>query len=278
MYKTIIVHVDNAAASASRVATASRLACAYDAHLVGAAMTGLSPYIFPVDGFAPGLPSVTFPVEQLRQEADRALDQFEVQARQSGVRSHARRRIDDEASAGLGMQSRYCDLLVISQAGADPGLPHVRPDFPESVLLNCARPVLILPAAGCPVPPGRRAVVAWNGSADAVRAITSALGLLQRAEHVSLVVFESGGHATLGEDKGVNMGAYLRRHGIDASITVADSASSELGQSLLTFAGTQGADLIVMGAYGHARLREILLGGATRTVLRSSTIALWMTH
>jgi nucleotide-binding universal stress UspA family protein len=278
MYKTILVHVDGTAGSERRVAIASRLAVLHDAHLVGAAMTGLAAYRFPVATLGPGMPPIDFPIEELRAEADRALDLFDRSARQAGVKSVERCRVDDEAAMGVSMRARYCDLVVISQTAPDAVLPRLPSDFPESVLLNCARPALVVPAAGFNGDIGRRVTVAWNGSANAVRAITSALALLQRAEQVSLVVFNADASGDLhGEDPGADIALYLARHGIRVEVTSASSPPDE-GESLLAFAADQRSDLIVMGAYGHSRLREILLGGATRTALRSSPIPLWMAH
>jgi nucleotide-binding universal stress UspA family protein len=278
MYKTILVHVDGTAGSAQRVAVASRLAKLHDAHLVGAAMTGLSAYVFPVPALGPGMPAITFPVEELRAEADRALDAFDSDARRAGVNSIERQRIDDEAAAGLSLQARYCDLVVISQSAPDDILPRLPSDFPEFVLLNSARPVLVVPVAGAKADMGRRITVAWNGSANAVHAIASAIPLLQRAEQVFLVVFNADAdHDLHGQEPGADMALYLTRHGIRVEVTSTSSPADE-GDSLLTFAADKESDLIVMGAYGHSRLREILLGGATRTALRSSPIALWMAH
>lgn len=278
MYKTILVHVDGTARSAQRVEIASRLAILHDAHLVGTALTGLSAYVFPGPALAPGMPAISFPIEELRAEADRALDVFDASARRAGVQSFERRRIDDEAAMGVSAQARYCDLVVISQTAPDEFLPRLPSDFPEFVLLNSARPVLVVPVIGIQGDLGRRVTVAWNGSADAVRAITSAIALLQHAEQVSLVVFNADAEPDLhGEVPGADIALYLARHGIRVEVTSASSPADE-GESLLSFAADKGSDLIVMGAYGHSRFREILLGGASRTALKSSPIPLWMAH
>jgi nucleotide-binding universal stress UspA family protein len=278
MYKTILVHVDGTARAAQRIDIAARLALLHDAHLAGTAPTGLSPYVFPVGGFEPGLPTVTFPIEELRNEADRALDAFEAAARQAGVDQFERRRIDEESGVGVSMQARYADLVVISQSAPGASLPHLRADFPEYVLLNCARPVLVVPAAGIRGTLGKRIAVAWNGSANAVRAITSAIPLLRAAEQVNLLVLNADPHAGIhGEVPGADMALYLARHGVRVDVMASDT-DEEAGEALLAYAAGTDIDLIVMGAYGHSRFREILLGGATRTVLRKSPVPLWMAH
>lgn len=278
MYKTILVHVDETARSAQRIDIAARLAMQYDAHLVGAATTGLPLSLFPNSALDPGVPAIVFPIDELRADADRVLDLFDKQASQAGVRSFERRRIDDEASMGVSLHARYCDLAVISQTNFDEFLPRLRTDFPEYVVLNCARPVLVVPTTGVQGDLGKRITVAWNGSSNAVHAITSAIPLLQRADEVNLVVFDTGtGADAHAGDPGADMALYLARHGIRVDAT-AVNANGDAGESLLSFAADKGADLIVMGAYGHSRFSEILLGGASRTALLSSPIALWMAH
>ena len=278
MYKTILLHVDGTGQSAQRTDIAARLALQYDAHLVGAAPTGISSYVFPVGDIGPGLPGITFPVEQLRAEADGALDAFETGVRQAGVSKFERLRIDEEAGVAISMQARYADLVVISQRVPQEFLLRPRADFPEFVVLNCARPVLVVPASGIPGEIGKRVAVAWNGSANAVRAITSALSLLRAAEQVSVVVLNAGKPADLhGEEPGADMALYLARHGVRVEVA-ASQTDVEPGEALLSWAADHGVDLIVMGAYGHSRLREILLGGATRAMLRTSLLPLWMAH
>lgn len=278
MYKTILVHVDETARSAQRVEAASRLACQFEAHLVGAAMTGLSAFMFPSGDLTVGMPPIVFPIEELRNEANRALDEFDKVASSAGVNSFERRMVDDDAGYAMSIHARYSDLVVIGQSPPDEFLPRLRSDFPEFVLLNSSRPVLVLPHSGAVRDIGRNVTVAWNGSAEALRAITTAIPLLKRAARVDLVVFDGNADADAhGDTPGADMALYLARHDINVSVTTADSGGDD-GAALLTFAAERGSDLIVMGAYGHSRFREFLLGGMTRTALLSSPVALWMAH
>jgi len=278
MYKTILVHVNGTARSTERTRVAARLAARYEAHLVGAAMTGLSPYMFPIGSMEDGVPAVVFPIKELRDEAYRALDQFETTASSEGVNSYERRIIDDEPGMGMSLQARYSDLIVVSQTTLDDFRPRLRTDFLEYVLFNGSRPALILPQFPVQSEVGRSVTVAWNGSPEAVRAITTAIPLLKRAQKVNLVVLNAGKEADLrGEDPGADIALYLARHGIKVEVT-ATNAGRDDGDALLSFASDTGADLIVMGAYGHSRFREFLVGGMTRTALASSPLALWMSH
>ena len=167
---------------------------------------------------------------------------------------------------------------MIGQTAPNEFLPRLRSDFPEYVLLNCTRPVLVLPRSGTSADIGRSVTVAWNGSAEAVRAITSAIPLLKQAGRVDLVVFNADGEPDVhGDDPGADMALFLARHGIKVNVIAAKSGRDD-GDALLSFAADSGADLIVMGAYGHSRFREFLLGGMTRTALSSSPVPLWMAH
>lgn len=277
-YKTILVHVDQTPRAAQRIDLAARLALKYGAHLVGTAMTGISPYVFPIGGFDMAAPTLPYPIDNLRAEADRALDAFEARARGAGLQSIERRRIDDEPGIGLSMQSRYCDLIVIGQADHTEVLPRLRSDFPEYVLLNCITPVLVVPPGSTPPELGKKVTVAWNGSPNAARAIMSAIALLKGCEQVDLVVYNAGFESDLhGERPGADMAMYLARHGIKVDVTARD-ADANAGNALLAHAADKDSDLIVMGAFGHSRFRELVLGGATRTALTSSPLPLWMAH
>lgn len=278
MYKTILVHVDAHARSAERVDAAARLAIAYGAHLVGTAPTGLSDFMFPMTAMDAGAPPIAYPIDEMRAEAELALDRFESRARALGASSLERRRVEEEAGVDVCLQARYADLVVLGQHRAGDAALFASPDFQAYVVLHCARPVLVLPAAGHAGDIGTHVTVAWNGSAEAVRAITAAIPLLQRAAQVHLVVLRKDREDdTHGDVPGADMALYLARHGIKVQVNVVEGEDDD-GNALLSFAAGNGSDLIVMGAFGHSRLREFVLGGVTRTALQSSPIPLWMAH
>ena len=214
MFKTILVHVDETARFAQRIEVATRFAKQYEAHLVGAAMTGLSAFMFPVGGYPVGMPEFVFPVDELRAQATRALDRFDMAARAAGVNSYERRTVDEEAGVGCALHARYSDVVIISQSEPGNFRFRVRSDFPEYVLLHSSRPVLILPDADIADELGGIVTVAWNGSAEAVRAITTAIPVLQRAQLIYLVVVDADRRADAhGGEPGADMALYLARHG-----------------------------------------------------------------
>lgn len=282
-YKTIGVHVDRSPDARVRIEAATRLALREQAHLIGVAFTGAAPLIVPAGGFDQGIPPMRVSFDELRMEAERALDLFEEVADGLGVPLLERRLVEEEAGYGMSLQARYCDLVVLGQVNGTHIPPLLRSNFVEYVLLHCARPVLVVPAdAPPPDAIGRRILVGWNGSHSATRALASAQSLLERAERVELVVFnpEQSGDAH-GEDPGADIALHLARHGVPVQVSVA-RAEGDTGSELMAYAERNGADLVVMGAYGHSRMRDILLGGVTRTALRTALrtarVPLWMAH
>lgn len=277
-YKTVLVHVDQGNDAPARIALAAQIALAEGGHLIGAALTGLSPYLFAATGLTPTAPPLQGPFELLRQEAERALDAFEAQVTSLGVGSHERRHIEEDAGLGISTHARYCDLVVLSQSDRAAPAPRLRADFPEYVVLNCARPVLIVPAHTPVNPIGRRIMIGWNGSTEATRALTSAIGMLRRAAQVDVVVINPELEGDLhGAVPGADIALYLARHGVRVDVRSL-SGVTDPGAALLSVASDTGADLLVMGGYGRSRLSEVLLGGATRTVLASARLPVWMAH
>ena len=272
-YKTILAFLDPALRPEECTRVAAQLASDNDAHLIGLATTGMSPLLVVGSGIDPASPPLAEAFGTLRSERLAMLDAFEHQARMAGLSSFERRLIDEEAGYGLVQHGRYCDLLVMGQTRGPAQASGLRKDVPEYVLLNGARPVLVVPAGGQFGNVGRHVALAWNGSREASRALTSALPLLKRAHKVSVVLANPGNEAGV---PGADVGLYLARHGVIVEVMTHFGDNPE--QALLDALGACHADLLVMGAYGHARLREFLLGGATRTVLRRMPVPVWMAH
>ncbi len=276
-YRTIVVHADRAANAESRIGLAATLALREEAHLVGAAMTGMPRSMLAgrsYDG------SGVFLADYLRRAQERvqlALEQFNGIVDRLGVPSHEARSSNDDEYAGLCLQARYADLLVIGQAEAsEDNEAGLLPDLPDYVLLNCGRPVLVVPRSGRFPTIGKRVLVAWNGSPEAAKAVTAALPLLRGAEQVTLAVL---GHSAdmLGESPGADIALYLARHGVNVEV-LRRPEPEDPGRALLSLAADFNVDLLVMGAYGHSRFRELMLGGATRTVLATATLPVLMAH
>jgi nucleotide-binding universal stress UspA family protein len=276
-YKTILVHADLSPAAGARMRLAARLANAQGAHLIGTALTGVSRFVIP-EGMELGGASIAAQYEQAHREASQALEMFEAVARAEGVSSYEQRLANDDVDGGMALQARYSDLVIAGQTDRSLAVPGSRYDLPEYVLLNSPRPVLITPYAGCPGELAAHALLAWDASQEAARAATLALPLLKAAQQVTVVVF-NGHHdpERFGERPGADIALYLARHGVRAEV-LRQPLNIDVGNGLLSLAADINAGVLVMGGYGHARYRELLLGGATATVLQSMTIPVLMAH
>jgi nucleotide-binding universal stress UspA family protein len=277
-YKTILVHADHSRHAATRIRIAAEIALADNAHLIGAAMSGISRFVYQDSTVGSIGPIVAEHVAMLNERARAALVEFEAIATRMGVASFETRLVDDEPEGGLALQARYCDLVVVGQTDPDELSPNVISDLPEYVMLNCARPVLIVPYAGKFQQVGNNVLIAWDGSIEATRAVTHAIPLLQRADNVSVVLFNAvAGSAEHGEQPGADIALYLARYGVKVDVQE-QRTDIDIGNALLSLAADNNNDLIVMGGYGHTRLREVLLGGVTLTVLKTMTAPVLMAH
>lgn len=274
-YKTILVHVDSGKHCAMRVEAAIRLARQHDSHLV--ALHAIPPFEPPGYVMAEMGPAIldaqkhAAAVELARSEAE-----FTKQAAAAGFTNIEWRTAIDDPVEAMTLHARYADLAVIGQADAADG-SNAGADFPERLVLAAGRPVLILPSAGRFPTIGKRILVAWNPSREATRAVTDAIPLLRLADsvHVMAVNPKNGEH---GNVPGADIGLYLARHGVRVEVKTDHGAEIDVGNELLSRAADLDADLIVMGGYGHSRLQEWVLGGATRTILESMTAPVLMSH
>lgn len=277
-YKSILVHTDQTPQCAERIRMAAAIAVEHKAHLIGTAMTGISHVVFEAGAFDQHDPLFDQHIRVLRAYADKSLELFEQLAETIPELSTESRLLDDDVVGGVSLQSRYADLVVLGQFDADSAVPGVMPNFPESVLMNCVRPVLILPTGWKFTALPTQALVAWDGSMTATRAIMGALPLLRRAAKVNLVIFNPHDNPDAhGEQPGADMAHYLARHGVTVNVIARDT-TVDAGEALLSLCADEGTDLLVMGAYGHTRFRELLLGGATRDLLSSMTVPVLMAH
>ncbi|WP_127091558.1 universal stress protein [Aquabacter cavernae] len=169
---------------------------------------------------------------------------------------------------------RLSDLVVVPQP--QPGVPRATDEAFEDLLTESGRPCLIIPYAGRPRIPFRTVTVAWDGSAPAARALADSLPLLRRAEVVD-VVRVAKDFAPDGARLAARVTAYLAAHGIEARFRTLVS-STPFSDTILSHMADTGSDLLVMGAYGHSRLREALVGGASRGILASMTVPVLMSH
>lgn len=282
-YRTILVHVDESESAAARIRLAARLARRAHGHLVGMAVTGVSRFLYPPNRPQAVSPELALHQAWLRERAEQALEGFRREMAAGAPASHEARLVDDEAGAGIALHARAAELAVIGQGAQQaPGTPGVAAE----VVLHAGAPVLLLPRAGWERDVGRHVLLAWDAGPAAARALLLALPLLEQAETIQIAVFDGNpGSRTLDDANSADPRPLLARHGIAATLSVhavdarrGARRASQVGEALLSLATDRSADLLVMGAYGHSRMRETLLGGVTRSVLDGMTVPVLMAH
>jgi nucleotide-binding universal stress UspA family protein len=280
-YKSILVHVDGSPHLYRRAEIAARIAAEYDAHLIGLAVSSL-----PVDILYdplivnPANPYIEPLLQVPRQRAEAALADFVDMARQYHTGTIETRLEENESAQEVSLQARYCDLVVLGQYDPDDTETSVTDDFAETVILQCGVPVLMVPFAIPFTSTGRRALVSWNASREAVRAVHYALPMLQRAAQVDVAVFDPDKlPSTYRAVPDKDIVDSLARHGIGAKVKRQVTTSDiDIANALLSLAADLSSDLLVMGCYGHSRFREVLLGGVSRQILTSMTLPVLMAH
>jgi nucleotide-binding universal stress UspA family protein len=276
-YKTIVVHAGADARRRERLQLAASLAAGFESHLVG--LFALDELLVPF-ALSGNAGAVIEAESRWRGEiAAEARRDFEAAASRAGVQTIEWRRSERSALVATRLSARYADLVVVGQPDPDRAAEERLPGyFVEELVLTAGRPVLVMPYAGRFARVGARVLVAWNASREAARALADALPFLRRAASVEVVAFEpqrSG--ADHGAEPGADIALYLARHGV--KVTAArQQAGIDIGAQILSRAADTDADLIVMGAYGHSRARELVLGGATRSLLEAMTVPVLMAH
>jgi len=181
--------------------------------------------------------------------------------------------IPGEARYELARLARHFDLTIIGQSRERSGDDAL---MAEAALFESGRPVLFVPRIHTHAPKLSRVVVAWDGSRTAARALADAQPVLDKADVIDVVSI-SDPRLGYKELPGFNITRHLSRHGLNAELKRLPM-SGDVGETLLSYAADAGADLLVMGGYGHSRLREIVLGGTTRTIMQSMTVPIFMSH
>lgn len=166
--------------------------------------------------------------------------------------------------------ARVHDLTILAQSAAH---DRARQGLIEDILFKSGRAILLLPGAPRRTRAWDRVVIGWNGRAEAVRAVVGAMPLLRKAERVAVATVDAA-HGAEGGD----LVAHLRRHGVAAELRNLDSMGRTPARALLDEAIAQDADILVLGAYGHSRLQEFVLGGVTRELLAGAPLPLLLAH
>lgn len=244
------------------------------ARAFGAAAVGLCVIVTPpIQAYAEAPVALEVYEEELRRRRAQAQElerEFRDAAARAKVEPEWRSVEGDWLELGLA-HGRIADLVVLAQD--DPDEPAAREL--EQLVLALGRPALVTPYVGAERAVGGKAVVAWNGSREATRAAHDAIPFLRRASETLIVAIDPSPAAEASAERLV---AHLGRHGAKASFKRLTAAGVDPGAVLLNCIADESAELLVMGAYGHSRMRELVLGGATRTVFRQMTAPVLMSH
>jgi nucleotide-binding universal stress UspA family protein len=252
------------------------VASALDAHLTGVAFRYDAIVPVAATGYIP--PSVIEAQQQDNEEAAKAaVDRLAAAASRAGITAEPITLGASFAGASeqFSLIARRFDLAIVGQAEPDKGA--IEEIIAESALFESGRPVIVVPYIQKAPLKLDQVMVCWDGSRPAARAIADAMPLLERAKLVEVVIIANE-RGKRDEIPGADMGQHLARHGLKVDVKRIAGAGIDVADALLSHAADISADFIVMGGYGHSRLREFVLGGVTHSILRSMTVPTLMSH
>jgi nucleotide-binding universal stress UspA family protein len=283
-FKDLLVYLDGSDRTDAVMSAAVGIAKCHQArlsglHVVGFLLptqTGVNPGS-PDDSFAAGR-ALDFAWEAGLAMAQRAEESFRKQLHDAGLAGNwhcGEGMVADTA----GLYARHFDMTIVGQIdSAHPPLG-TRRRVPEALFLNSGRPALIVPFAGQFSSIGQKVLVGWDGSRAAARAVNDAMPFLKMAAAVEVITFQHDEIDADGLDTDPTaIVSHLAQHGLHPAAATRELREESVADALLSHATTMGADLLLIGGYGHSRLREIVLGGTTRAVLRRMTMPVLMSH
>ncbi len=276
MIKDILVNLSLGERGGFAGEYAISIATVFEAHVAGIAF--LYDPVIPLSGAGYIPADVIDSQERDNANATKAAaDRFAQAAARAGVSAEPLTLSTSVAGAGeqFGRLARRFDLAVIGQA--EPDTNAIEEVISEAALFESGRPIIIVPYIQKAPLKLDRVMVCWDGGRQAARAAADAMPLLERAGRVEVVIVadENGKED---EIAGADMGQHLARHGLDVEVKRMAIGDIDVADVLLSHAADIAADLIVMGGYGHSRLREFVLGGVTRSILGSMTVPVFMSH
>jgi len=276
MIKDLVVNLSLGVTRDPAADYAISIAEAFDAHICGVAFV-YDPIVPP--SVMGGIPSEIIDVQRSESEkaATSAIARFEAASKRSSLSSEHRAL---EASLGgsgdlFGSLARRFDLSVVGQA--EPKHGPAQEFVIEGALFGSGRPVVVVPYIHKSALKLDRVLICWDGSRPATRAIADAMPFLQRSQALDVVIVASGREKT-DEIPGVDIGEHLARHGLKVEVKRIVATDIDVPNTILSHAADSGADFIVMGGFGHSRLREFVLGGTTRGILAAMTVPTLMSH
>ena len=277
MIKDIIVNLAPGDARDPATDFAVSVASAFEAHLAGVAF--IYDPIIPATVMGGGIPAELIEAQRLDSEkgARAAAGRFDAAAKRAGLSFETHELSASAAGAAdhFAHLARRFDLAIVGQP--QPDSPVMQDLVLETALFESGRPVLAVPYIQKDGLKLDRIMVCWDGGRTAARAIADALPLLARAKAVEIVIL-AGERGKRDEIPGADMGQHLARHGLKVTVNRIPLGDMEVADAILSHAADSAADIVVMGGYGHSRLREFILGGATRGMLQAMTVPTLLSH
>ena len=273
-YRTILVHLNDRRDAEVLLEPAIALASRYNAHLIGM-------HVYST------VPAVTLPYGSqvgslITTEGKKIEEVAATFARMTGKQPfvaewRALKVLHVDLASVLMDHSRAADLIIVGQTDPDSDLSPLR-DFPERLALESGRPVLVVPYVGRYPVIGRNVVIAWKAGRESARAVFDALPFLQGADKVHILQIKERGEEEKVLAPDMPIAAALARHGIKPTVRTSVAADLSVGDEILSRLADLDADLLVMGAYGHSRIRELVFGGVTRHIARHMTVPTLLSH
>ncbi len=292
-FRDIVVVLDDSTASETRLDLAIAIARQHDAHLTGFSALDMLvstrtdvkslaysevetlPASQMLNWGAGSLAASSDIYQRAAERAERIEAGFHIRLRSSAVRG-AWLMADDNVSEALVKQARHADLTILGQIDPNHPPPPRGRQLLTDVLMTSGRPILVVPYIGRFETAGTRVLVGWNDSREAARAMSDAMLMLEKA--ASVTILEATRKVATDGGAGAGIARHLERHGISVRSTRTVMADISTEDALLSYAADMSADLLVVGGYGHSRLRELILGGVTRGLLQHMTLPVLMSH
>ncbi|WP_454743732.1 universal stress protein [Cupriavidus necator] len=277
-YRTIVVELGPDAGCVARIRMAADLASCFGAHVIGASATGLR--IDPVRGA--GDDAARYAELARRRLLNQVASYRELLgntlADAAPAITFSHHVVAEETGWVLAQEARVADIVLLARPAATGGVvPSLAAEVAEYVLLNAGRPVVVLPDEVRRLH-GGHVVIAWDGQREAARAVADAMPLLLRARQVTiLAVWDRACGPDAKSEPVAGLRHYLQRHGIVAAVRT-EQTSLPVGAVICDVLGELAADFLVAGGYGHSRMRELVIGGTTRTLMRHTGVPVLFSH
>jgi nucleotide-binding universal stress UspA family protein len=277
--RDLLVHIDQTQAAQVRLEAGLKLTEHFGAHLT-ALYLAAEPFMRSAAGFHLPADVVREHLRHAEAEAEPVFAAATRAAERRGVEMETRLETGslDRLPSILARIARNADLIVVGEPRPEEsGMDEVA--LVEAAFMDTGRPALVVPYVGVRSMPPERVLIAWDGSREAARAVHDALPLLRQAEEVVILIVDAGKLGPrFGSQPGAGILAHLERHGVTARVKAVESGGAAIVGLILMQAAAEKADLLVMGGYGHSRLREMILGGVTRHILERMSVPVLFAH